>query len=157
MNPELPVRALPAAWRMLRAAGMDATPDNPCYVDHNGDCQNHSWSGIGADELARAAGVDCLSQISARVVEAEERHEQFRQSAAQQFRQAAARAYVQTAAPIPLTLANLWQAMEQHGPDAAVVRHAVLKAVSLMDQRDGEALSWQAYVERAVLLARASQ
>jgi hypothetical protein len=81
MAPDLPPRALPAAWRLLQANELNHA--EPCDFNHHGDCQTagHSWCGETAHELRRECGVRCLTELVPRVIEAEQHAEAHRTEA----------------------------------------------------------------------------
>jgi hypothetical protein len=115
MAPDLPPRALPAAWRLLQANEDNHT--DPCDFDHHGDCQaaGHSWCGETAHELRRECGVRCLTELVPRVIEAEQHAEAHRTGAA---------------GPVDAqaTLADLWSALR--ADESGVLAYALQQATS---------------------------
>ena len=137
-NPDLPDRALPAAWRLLRAVA----DHKPCAWDPDEqECRAHQYFGFGASELRRELGVQCLAPIVHRVVEAEEAHDQERQKTA------AARFVM--AGPPPSTLGDLWRATDNTTAGAHLVRTAL--AMCVADDTAGLPVGeWQKIVEKLV-------
>lgn len=115
MAPDLPPRALPAAWRLLQANELNHA--EPCDFDHHGDCQaaGHSWCGHTAEELRRECGVRCLTELVPRVIEAEQHAETRRAGTATPTHQQA-------------TLADLWSALR--ADESGVLAYALQQATS---------------------------
>lgn len=145
-NPDLPDRALPAAWRLLMAA----YSGGPCRLDDAGDCQAHRWPGPHAIELRRDLGVHCLNVVVPRVVEAESEGEvAFR--IAQLMPNAASEPPDEPPLAEQLTVGDLWRAMEKRSVAASMLRTALAKTIELMNRRDVEALEWKSYIEQAAI------